>query len=123
MPDRELTAVIRRLLEDDRIHGHISEAGAALHGAYRRGRRLPAGQAVHDKVVYDRLRGAASGAVEAWRRALDEPPPKPKRSRRVLAVGVLAATGAVVAWAAKQDGRGSSDAASPAADVPPVAPG
>jgi hypothetical protein len=96
--------VIRRLLDDDTIHEHISEAGAGVRDAYRRARHLPPAKAVQDKTVYDRLRQAAGGATEATRRALGKPEPKPKRGgRRGLALLVLVATGGVVWWATKRE--------------------
>jgi hypothetical protein len=114
--------VVRRLLEDDTIHEHIAEAGAGVRDAYRRARKLPPTKAVQDKTVYERLRQAAGGATEATRRALGKPKPKPKRAgRRVLALLVLGATGAVVAWAAKRDRQPATGVA--AAPPPPPATG
>jgi hypothetical protein len=112
--------VIRRLLDDDTIHEHMAEAGAGVRDAYRRARRLPPAKAVQDKTVYDRLRQAVGGATAATRRALGKPEPKPKRGgRRVLALLVLGATGAVVFWATKRDQERPAAAAPP---PPPPAP-
>src|SRR4051812_42032789 len=111
--------VIRRLLDDDTIHEHMAEAGAGVRDAHPPARGLPPAKAVQDKTVYDRLRQAAGGATAATRRALGKPEPKPKRGgRRVLALLVLGATGAVVAWAAQRD----RDPAGPPAAAPTPAP-
>jgi hypothetical protein len=115
--------VIRRLLDDDTIHEHISEAGAGVRDAYRRARKLPPAKAVQDKTVYDRLRQAAGGATAATRRALGKPEPKPKRGgRRVLALLVLAGTGAAVFWATKRDQERPAPTAAAAPPPPPPAP-
>lgn len=117
------TAVIRRLLEDDYVHEQLAEASAGVRGAYRRARRLPPDKAVQDKKVYERVRQATTGVVGATRGVLAKPEPKRKRGRRLLAALVLLATGAVVVWAAKREGRTSVGTGAGAADTPPVAPG
>src|SRR4051795_7004423 len=113
--------VIRRLLDDDTIHEHMAEAGAGVRDAYRRARRLPPAKAVQDKTVYDRLRQAAGVAPPAPGRPLGKPEPKPKRGgRRVLALLVLGATGAVVFWATKRDQQRPPP--TPGAPAPPPPP-
>jgi hypothetical protein len=117
------TAVIRRLLEDDYVHEQLAEASAGVRGAYRRARRLPPEKAVQDKKVYERVRRATTGVVGATRGVLAKPEPTPKRGSKLLALLVLLATGAVVVWAAKREGRTASAGAGAAvADAPPVAP-
>jgi hypothetical protein len=118
------TAVIRRLLEDDYVHEQLAEASAGVRGAYRRARRLPPDKAVQDKKVYERVRQATTGVVGATRGVLAKPEPKRKRGRRLLAALVLLATGAVVVWAAKREGRtAGGGTGAGAADTAPVAPG
>src|SRR3954447_19031128 len=121
MASTETTAVIRRLLEDDYIHEQLAEASAGVRGAYRRVRRLPPEQAVHGKLLYERLRSAAAGLTEAGRHALGKPAPEPKRGSKLLALTVLAATVAVVVWAAKRDSEARANRAAAAAT--PVPPG
>jgi|tagenome__1003787_1003787.scaffolds.fasta_scaffold18880463_2 hypothetical protein len=113
-------AVLQRLLEDDFIHERIAEASANARGAYRRLRRLPPEKAIADQALFDRVRDAVGSVIAAGRAALGEPEPEPKRGSRVLAAMVLAATGAIVVWAAKQDGRAQTAVPAP---VAPVAPG
>src|SRR3954470_19596166 len=115
--------VIRRLLDDDTIHEHMAEAGAGVRDAYRRARRLPPAKAVQDKTVYDRLRQGGGGATAATRGALGKPEPKPKRGgRRVLALLVLGATGAVGFLATKRDQQRAAPTAPTAAPPPPPPP-
>ena len=122
MASTETTAVIRRLLEDDYIHEQIAEAGAGVRGAYRRARRLPPERAVWDQAVYDRVRQAVTGLIEAGRHAFGKPEPKPKRvGRRLVGLMVLGATAAVVVWAARRDAEARANRAAAAAS--PVAPG
>jgi len=121
MASTDPAAVIRRLLEDDYIHEQLAEASAGARGAYRRVRRLPPEQAVADKVLYDRLRTAATGIAAAGRAALGQPEPEPKRGSKLLALTVLGATVATVVWAARRDAEARANAA--AAAVSPVAPG
>jgi hypothetical protein len=121
MASTEMTAVFRRLLEDDYVHEQLAEASAGARGAYRRVRRLPPEEAVADKALYDRLRRAAIGITQAGRAALGRPEPEPKRGSKVLALIVLGATVATVVWAARRDAEARANRA--AAAVSPAPPG
>jgi hypothetical protein len=121
MASTETTAVIRRLLEDDYIHEQLAEASEGVRGAYRRVRRLPPQKAVQDQAVYDRVRQAVTGVVQAGRAAVGRPEPEPTRGSRLLGALVLGATGAVTVWAARRHAEARANAEAAAAS--PVPPG
>jgi hypothetical protein len=121
MASTEPAVVVRRLLEDDYVHEQLAQASAGVRGAYRRIRHLPPEKAVQDEALYDRLRQAATGAMQAALAALGKPERKPKRRNPLPALVVLGATVAVVVWATKRDAAKPPAAGRPAG-VPPVAP-
>jgi hypothetical protein len=93
---KSVTPYLRRMLEDERVHAQLSDAGGALSRAYRRARRLPAAEAAEDKKLYDHLRhavGSLRGAADVVRR---KPAPKPKRRGRRLVLVTAAAAGAAL---------------------------
>ena len=94
--------VVQRLLDDDDVQKRFVQGGTAARDAFLRARQLPARKAVQDKTLYERIRKAAGDLTEATRQALGEPEPEPKRGRAARVVVILAATGAVVAWAARR---------------------
>ena len=57
---------VRRTLEDERVHRHLSDAAAGLSKAYRRAARQPGAKAVEDKKLYDHVRGAL-GSIDPRR--------------------------------------------------------
>jgi len=93
---------MERVLDDDYFHEQVAAAGAGLRDTYRRARRLPPAVAVQDKTVYDHMRAAATGLMQAVRRAAGKPPPEPPRRRRGPLLLVMAAAGAVVLFASKR---------------------
>jgi hypothetical protein len=84
---------VRRTLEDERVHRHLSNAAAGLSKAYRRAARQPGAKAVEDKKLYEHLRGAAS-SIRAALGIVSEPEPEPpkRRKRKAMTVLVLAGT-------------------------------
>ncbi len=103
---------VRRTLEDERVHRHLSDAAAGLSKAYRRAARQPGAKAVEDKKLYDHVRGAlaslraALGIVSA-----PEPEPPKRRKRKAMTVAVLvgAAGFAAKKVAARRGGDGARD--------------
>ena len=58
---------MRRTLEDERVHRHLSDATAALSKAYRRAARQPGAKAVEDKKLYDqRARSRWPRSAPRW---------------------------------------------------------
>ena len=87
---RKAAPYVRRTLEDERVHRHLSDAAAALSKAYRRAARQPGAKAVEDKKLYDHVRGAL-GSIRAALGIVSEPEPEPpkRRKRKVMTVAVL----------------------------------
>jgi hypothetical protein len=100
---------VRRTLEDERVHRHLSDAAAALSKAYRRAARQPGAKAVEDKKLYDYVRGAL-GSMRAALGIVSEPEPEPPKrlKRKVMTVAVLLGT---AGFAAKKivDRRGADN--------------
>jgi len=92
------TAVLDRLLHDERLQRQIRISGTRARGAYLRGRRLPAHKAAQDQRLFNQVREATAALNAALRRALGEPEPapQPRRGRRLMALAVIAATFALV---------------------------
>ena len=103
---------VRRTLEDERVHRHLSDAAAGLSKAYRRAARQPGAKAVEDKKLYDHVRGALS-SIRAALGIVGEPEPEPpkRRKRKVMTVLVLAGTAGYVAKqvASRRGGDGARD--------------
>jgi hypothetical protein len=89
---------VRRTLEDERVHRHLSDAAAGLSKAYRRAARQPGAKAVEDKKLYDHVRGALA-SIRAALGIVSEPEPEPPKrlKRKALTVAVLAGTAGFVA--------------------------
>ena len=90
---------VRRLLEDERIHGHVADASARLRKAWGRASRQPKGKAAEDQQIYDHVREAVASLRAAVRILQRDPQPeKPKRrGRKLLVLVLLAVAGALVA--------------------------
>jgi hypothetical protein len=103
---------VRRTLEDERVHQHLSDAVAGLSKAYRRAVRQPGAKAVEDKKLYDHVRGALA-SLRAALGIVSEPEPEPpkRRKRKALTVAVLVGTAAFVAKkaASRRGGDGGRD--------------
>jgi hypothetical protein len=84
---------VRRTLEDERVHRHLSDAAGALNKAYRRAARQPGAKAVEDKKLYDHVRGAAA-SLRAALGVVSEPEPEPPKrlKRKAFTVAVLVGT-------------------------------
>ena len=95
---RKAAPYVRRTLEDERVHRHLSDAAAGLSKAYRRAARQPGAKAVEDRKLYDHLRGAA-GSIRAALGIVSEPEPEPpkRRVRKAITVAVLAGTAGLAA--------------------------
>ena len=106
---RKAAPYVRRALEDERVHRHLSNAAAGLSKAYRLAARQPGAKAVEDKKLYDYVRGAL-GSMRAALGIVSEPEPEPpkRRKRKVMTVAVLVGT---AGFAAKKivDRRGGDD--------------
>ena len=73
---------MRRTLEDERVHRHLSDAAAALRKAYSRAARQPGAKAVEDKKLYGHVRGAAASLRAALGIVRQPEPEPPKRLKR-----------------------------------------
>lgn len=114
---------VRRTLEDERVHRHLSDAVEGLSKAYRRAARQPGAKAVEDKKLYDQVRGAAA-SIRAALGIVREPEPEPpkRRKRKLLTVAVLVG---IAGFAAKKVmSRGGDGARDYSAERPgePVEP-
>jgi hypothetical protein len=116
---------VRRMLEDERVHRHLSDAAAALSKAYRRAARQPGAKAVEDKKLYDHVRGALV-SIRAALGIVSEPEPEPpkRRVRKAMTVAVLLGTVGLVAKKviSRRGGDGARDysAARPSEPVEPA---
>lgn len=103
---------VRRTLEDERVHRHLSDAAAGLSKAYRRAVRQPGAKAVEDKKLYDHVRGALA-SIRAALGIVSEPEPEPpkRRKRKALTVAVLVGTAGLVAKkvVSRRGGDGARD--------------
>ncbi|HEX6743950.1 MAG TPA: hypothetical protein VF087_07040 [Solirubrobacteraceae bacterium] len=129
---RKAAPYLRRTLEDERVHRHLSDAAAGLSKAYRRAARQPGAKAVEDKKLYDHVRGAL-GSLRAALGIVSEPEPEPpkRRKRKVMTVAVLAGAAGFAAkkivarrggdGARDYSGQRSSEPVEPAAHTPQAA--
>jgi hypothetical protein len=120
MASTDPSAILQRLLDDEYVHEHLSEAASGVRDIYRRVRQLPPYRVIEDKTVYDRARDSAVALTAAARRVAGKPPPEPPKRSRLPALLVLLATGAVVFWAARRQKQLAADTA-PATTTSPVA--
>ena len=123
---RKATPYVRRMLEDERVHRHLSDAAQAARKAYRRAAGQPGAKAVEDKKLYDHVRGAAA-SIRAALGIVREPEPEPpkRRGRKLLTVAVLAGTaGFAVKKVMSRGGDGARDYsdARPSEPVEPARP-
>jgi hypothetical protein len=104
---RKAAPYVRRTLEDERVHRHLSDAAAGLSKAYRRAARQPGAKAVEDKKLYDHVRGALA-SIRAALGIVSEPEPEPpkRRKRKALTVAVLVGTAGFAAKKAVSRRRG-----------------
>jgi hypothetical protein len=121
---RKAAPYVRRTLEDERVHRHLSNAAAGLSKAYRRAARQPGAKAVEDKKLYDHLRGAA-GSIRAALGIVSEPEPEPpkRRVRKAITVAVLVGTAGLAAKKFRSrggDGERDYSAARPSGPVEPA---
>jgi hypothetical protein len=114
---------VRRALEDERVHRHLSNAAAGLSKAYRRAARQPGAKAVEDKKLYDHVRGAAA-SLRAALGIVSEPEPEPpkRRGRKLLTVAVLVGTAGLAARKFKSRGGDTERHYSAARPSGPVEP-
>lgn len=116
---------VRRTLEDERVHRHLSDAAAGLSKAYRRAARQPGAKAVEDKKLYDHVRGALA-SIRAALGIVREPEPQPpkRRVRKAMTVAVLVGTAGFAAKKviSRRGGDGARDysAARPSEPVEPA---
>ena len=84
---------VRRTLEDERVHRHLSDAAQALRKAYTRAARQPGAKAVEDKKLYDHVRAAAASTRAALGIVRQPEPEPPKRlKRKAMTIIVLVGT-------------------------------
>jgi hypothetical protein len=109
---RKAAPYVRRTLEDERVHRHLSDAAAGLSKAYRRAVRQPGAKAVEDKKLYDHVRGALA-SLRAALGIVSEPEPEPPKrlKRKVMTVAVLAGAAGFAAKkvASRRGGDGARD--------------
>jgi hypothetical protein len=120
---RKAAPYVRRTLEDERVHRHLSNAAAGLSKAYRLAARQPGAKAVEDKKLYDHLRGAAA-SIRAALGIVSEPEPEPpkRRVRKALTVAVLVGTAGLAAKKFKSRGGDGERDYSAARSSGPVEP-
>jgi hypothetical protein len=111
---------VRRTLEDERVHRHLSDAAAGLSKAYRRAARQPGAKAIEDKKLYDHVRGALA-SIRAALGIVSEPEPEPpkRRVRKAMTIAVLAGTaGFAVKKVISRGGDDARDYSGARADEP-----
>jgi hypothetical protein len=91
---------VRRTLQDERVHRHLSDAAEGLRKAYSRAARQPGAKAVEDKKLYGHVRAAAA-SLRAALGIVSEPEPEPPKRRKRKAMTVLILVG-TVGFAAKK---------------------
>ena len=101
---------VRRTLQDERVHRHLSDAAEALRKAYRRAARQPGAKAVEDKKLYGHVRAAAT-SIPAALGIVREPEPEPPKRRKRKAMTVLILVGTVGFAAKKVAARRGGDEA------------
>jgi hypothetical protein len=103
---------VRRTLQDERVHRHLSDAAEGLRKAYSRAARQPGAKAVEDKKLYGHVRAAAA-SLRAALGIVAEPEPEPpkRRKRKALTVLVLLGSAGFVAKtvAARRGGDAARD--------------
>ena len=72
---------VRRTLQDERVHRHLSDAAEGLRKAYSRAARQPGAKAVEDKKLYGHVRAAAA-SLSAALGIVRQPEPKKVAARR-----------------------------------------
>jgi hypothetical protein len=98
---------MRRLITDEQVHEHLTDAAAGLRKAYSRGKRKKGVKAAEDKKLYAHLRAAVAALRRAGMAIRRTPPPKPKRrGRKLLLAGAL---GGGAWWVAKRGSDRSED--------------
>jgi hypothetical protein len=109
---RKAAPYVRRTLEDERVHRHLSDAAEGLRKAYLRLARQPGAKAVEDKKFYDHVR-AAAGSTRAALGIVRQPEPEPpkRRGRKLMTVLVLVGTAGFAAKkvASRRAGDGARD--------------
>jgi hypothetical protein len=117
---KKAAPMVRRTVQDERVHRHVADAAGGLRKAYRRASRK-GGDAVEDRKLYGHVRQAAASGAAALR-IVSAPEPKPKRRGRKL---LLALAAAVAAVAVVRKRRAGADGPRVYADRPaePVEPG
>jgi hypothetical protein len=115
---RKAAPYVRRALEDERVHRHISDAAEGLRKAYLRLARQPGAKAVEDKKFYDHVRGAAA-SIRAALGIVREPEPPKRRGRKLMTILVLAGSAGLVAKKVKsRRGDGARDYSAERPDEP-----
>jgi hypothetical protein len=89
---------VRRTLQDERVHRHLSDAAEGLRKAYSRAARQSGAKAVEDKKLYGHVRSAAA-SLRAALGIVAEPEPEPpkRRKRKALTILVFVGTAGFVA--------------------------
>jgi hypothetical protein len=118
---KKAALMVRRTVQDERVHRHVADASGGLRKAYRRASRKGGAEAVEDRKLYGHVRQAAASGAAALR-IVSAPEPKPKRRGRKL---LLALAAAVAAVAAVRKRRAGDDGPRAYDDRPaePVEPG
>ena len=101
---------VRRTLQDERVHRHVSDAAEGLRKAYRRAARQPGAKAVEDKKLYGHVRAAAT-SLSAALGIVRQPEPEPPKRRKRKAMTVLVLVGTVGFAAKKVASRRGGDGA------------
>jgi hypothetical protein len=102
---KKATPYLRRLVEDERVHGHMRDAAAGIQQAYGRVSRK-GGRATEDQKLYDHVREAATSARRAVV-AVRTPPEPTHRGRKLVLIGLA---GGGVAYGLKRARRGKLEA-------------
>ena len=101
---------VRRTLQDERVHRHVSDAAEGLRKAYRRAARQPGAKAVEDKKLYGHVRAAAT-SLSAALGIVRQPEPEPPKRRKRKAMTVIVLVGTVGFAAKKVASRRGGDGA------------
>ena len=104
--NQRMKLVLRRVLEDEEVQGHLRTTATRVDEAWRRASSKRPSRAVEDKKLYAKIREAAIALKDAIRTAV-RPPEKPKHRGRKVVLAAAGAGGAAYAVKKLQENASS----------------